>query len=76
MRVRKKDKVVSSSITAWHYSVLSQLDYMGQRGIKHSDITTSSKNSYCLEESKHFIKKKKWPLHIISQNKHQLCKKM
>lgn len=30
MRVKEKDKVVNVSVTAWHYSELTLLDYKGQ----------------------------------------------
>jgi hypothetical protein len=38
MRV-KKDKAVSASVIAWHYSALTLLDYMGQRAFEYSTIT-------------------------------------
>jgi hypothetical protein len=42
MRV-KNDKVVSAPVIAWHYSVLTLLEYMDQRGFEYSDITAARK---------------------------------
>jgi hypothetical protein len=42
-REKKKDKAVSVSVIAWHYNVLTLLDYMGQRGFEYSDITATRK---------------------------------
>jgi hypothetical protein len=43
MRVKKKDKAVSESVVAWHYSALTLLDCMGQRWFEYSDITAARK---------------------------------
>jgi hypothetical protein len=39
----EKDKAVSVSVIAWHCSVLTLLDYMGQRRLEYSDITGDRK---------------------------------
>jgi hypothetical protein len=42
-RMRMNKKVVSMLVMAWHYSVLTPLDYMGQGGFEYSDITAAGK---------------------------------
>jgi hypothetical protein len=42
-RVKKEDKVASASVLAWHYSVLTLLHYIDERGFKYNDITATRK---------------------------------
>jgi hypothetical protein len=42
-RIRVKEDSVLASVTAWCYSVLTKLKYMGQRVFEYSDITATRK---------------------------------
>jgi hypothetical protein len=70
MTVKKMDKVVSASVIAWHYSVLTLLDYMGQTGFEYGGITVARKIHTAIKRSLN-----KQPLQTIPQNKCQFCKK-
>jgi hypothetical protein len=58
MRVVKKEKAVSAP-DAWHYSVLTLLNYMGQRGFEYSDITATRKICTAMRRSLNSSQKKK-----------------
>jgi hypothetical protein len=53
---RNHSKVVNASVIAWHYNVLTLLDYMGQRAFEYSNITATREILCHEEESKHLGK--------------------
>jgi hypothetical protein len=67
MRVKKKDKAVSESVIAWHYSVLTLLDCMGQRGFEYSDITAARKIHTAVRRSPNSLQKQANITHYFSK---------
>jgi hypothetical protein len=64
IRVKKRDKAMSASVKAWHYSVMTLLDYVSQRGFKYSDVTAAEKICTAVRR-KVKSHKNKWPLHYF-----------
>jgi hypothetical protein len=75
MRVKEEDKVVSISHSMVLQYVHTLLDYIGQRGFKYRNIRDARKIHTAVRTSLNSSKSKQ-PLQTISQNKHQLYKRM
>jgi hypothetical protein len=69
----EEEKVVSALVTSWHYSVLTLLDCVGQRGFRYSDITATRKICTVMTRSLNCAQKQVTIINYFS-NKHQFWK--